>query len=143
MRDTSAGTAELHVALASVARAIAESLEVGEVWDRVATACRSIAPFDAMGIVRLDGDQVYSVGAAGDPRFVALVHRFIPRAYFSPKLWPEADRFVVLVGDAAAELDMSFDCDCRLVHNGGYRSVLRVPLTTGTRRVGSVGLLSS
>jgi transcriptional regulator with GAF, ATPase, and Fis domain len=142
MRDTPAGPAELHVALASVARAIAESLEIGEVWDRVATACRSIAPFDAMGIVRLEGDQVYSVGAAGDERFVALVHRFIPRANFSPKLWPEADRFVVLVGDAAAELDMAFDSDRRIAA-GGYRSVLRVSLTTGTRRLGSVLLMSS
>jgi transcriptional regulator of acetoin/glycerol metabolism len=115
MRDSTIGHSQLHVALASVARAIAESLEVGEVWDRVATACRSIAPFDAMGIVRLEGDQVYSVGAAGDPRFVALVHRFIPRANFSPKLWPEADRFVVLVGDAETELDMAFDSDRRIV----------------------------
>jgi transcriptional regulator with GAF, ATPase, and Fis domain len=142
MRDTSTGTAELHVALASVARAIAESLEIGEVWDRVATACRRIAPFDAMGIVRLEGDRVYSVGAAGDQRFVTLVHRFIPRANFSPQLWPDADRFVVLVGDAAAELDTSFDSDRRIV-GGGYRSVLRVPLTTGARRLGSVLLMSS
>jgi transcriptional regulator with GAF, ATPase, and Fis domain len=143
MSDSTIGHSQLHVALASVAQAIAESLEVGEVWDRVATACRSIAPFDAMGIVRLEGDQVYSVGAAGDPRFVALVRQFIPRADFSPKLWPQADRFVVLVGDAAAELDMSFDTDRRLVHIGGYRSVLRVPLTTGTRRLGSVLLMST
>jgi transcriptional regulator with GAF, ATPase, and Fis domain len=142
MRDSTIGHSQLHVALASVARAIAESLEVGEVWDRVATACRSIAPFDAMGIVRLEGDQVYSVGAAGDPRFVALVHRFIPRANFSPKLWPEADRFVVLVGDAETELDMAFDSDRRIV-GGGFRSVLRVPLTTGTKRLGSVLLMSS
>jgi hypothetical protein len=81
------------------------------------------------------------VGAAGDPRFVTLVHRFIPRANFSPKLWPEADRFVVLVGDAAAELDTAFDSDRRIV-GAGFRSVLRVPLTTGTKRLGSVLLMS-
>jgi hypothetical protein len=56
MSDSTIGHSQLHVALASVARAIAESLEVTEVWDRVASACRTIAPFDAMGIVRLEGD---------------------------------------------------------------------------------------
>jgi transcriptional regulator with GAF, ATPase, and Fis domain len=141
MRDTSADTAELHDALASVARAIAESLEVTEVWDRVAGACRSIAPFDAMGIVRLEGDQVRALGAAGDEPFRVLLHRFYPRAGFSPKLWPDADRFVVLVGDAPVELDPSFDNDRRLIA-AGYRAVLRVPLTTANRRLGSVLIMS-
>jgi hypothetical protein len=31
----------------------------------VAEACRTIGPLDAMSIVRLDGDQVHAVGAAG------------------------------------------------------------------------------
>jgi len=141
MPDSSDGTAELHVALASVARAIAESLEVTEVWELVTTACRTIAPFDAMGIVRLEGDKVHALGASGDARFRALLHSYYPRAGFSQKLWPDADRFVVLIGDAAAELDQSFDNDRRLVASG-YRSVLRVPLTTGTRRLGSVLLMS-
>src|SRR5262245_65173033 len=118
MRDTSTGTAELHFALASVARAIAESLEITEVWDRVATACRSIAPFDAMGIVGLEGDQVHALGAAGDERFRALRNKLYPRANFSPQLWPDADSFVVLIGDAATELDTSFDNDRRLVEAG-------------------------
>jgi transcriptional regulator with GAF, ATPase, and Fis domain len=141
MSASSAGTAELHVALASVARAIAESLEITEVWDLVAAACRKIAPFDAMGIVRLQGDQVRALGAAGDEQFRVLLHRHYPRAGFSPKLWPEADRFVALVHDAAAELDRSYENDRRLVA-AGYRSVLRVPLTTGTRRLGSVMIMS-
>lgn len=42
MPDSPAGTAELHVALASVARAIAESLEITEVWDLVAAGYRSV-----------------------------------------------------------------------------------------------------
>jgi transcriptional regulator with GAF, ATPase, and Fis domain len=141
MPDSPAGPTELHVALASVARAIAESLEVTEVWDRVASACRTIAPFDAMGIVRLEGDQVRALGAAGDEQFRVLLHRFYPRAGFSPKLWPDADRFVVLVADAPAELDLTFENDRRLAA-AGYRSVLRVPLTTGTRRLGSVMIMS-
>jgi transcriptional regulator with GAF, ATPase, and Fis domain len=141
MPDSTIGHAELHAALASVARAIAESLEVTEVWDRVAGACRTIAPFDAMGILRLEGDKVHALGAAGDPQFRVLLHRVYPRADFSPKLWPDADRFVVFIADASIELDRSFDNDRRLVA-AGYRSVLRVPLTTGTRRLGSVLIMS-
>lgn len=142
MRYSLAGSAaDLHVALASVAQAIAESLEVGEVWDRVATACRSIAPFDAMGIVRLEGDMIRAVGAAGDPQFTALAGKFYPRAAFSPTLWPDADRFVVLVGDAERELDLTFENDRRVVM-AKYHSVLRVPLTTGNKRLGSVLLMS-
>jgi transcriptional regulator with GAF, ATPase, and Fis domain len=142
MRDRLADPAgDLHVALAAVARAIAESLEIGEVWDRVATACRTIAPFDAMGIVGLEGDQVRALGAAGDEQFRVLRHRFYPRADFSPKLWPDADRFVVLIHDASAELDQSFENDLRLV-GAGYRSVMRVPLTTAGKRLGSVLVMS-
>ena len=142
MRDSLADpAADLHVALASVARAIAESLEVGEVWDRVATACRTIAPFDAMGIVGLHGDEVRAVGAAGDEQFRALRHRSYPRAHFSPKLWPDADRFVVLIDDARTQLDASFENDRRLVE-AGYRSVLRVPLTNAGKRLGSVLLMA-
>jgi transcriptional regulator with GAF, ATPase, and Fis domain len=142
MRDRLADpAADLHVALASVARAIAESLEIGEVWERVATACRTIAPFDAMGIVGLQGDQVRALGAAGDEQFRVLRHRFYPRAGFSPKLWPDADRFIVVVADAPAELDLSFENDKRLVA-GGYRSVMRVPLTTAGKRLGSVLIMA-
>ncbi|HKU13627.1 MAG TPA: sigma 54-interacting transcriptional regulator [Steroidobacteraceae bacterium] len=141
MRELAGSAADLHVALAAVARAIAESLEIGEVWERVATACRTIAPFDAMGIVGLEGDQVRALGAAGDEQFRVLRHRSYPRSGFSQRLWPQADRFVVLIGDASTELDPAHDNDRRLVE-AGYRSVLRVPLTTGSKRLGSVLLMS-
>src|SRR5262245_60048072 len=127
--------ADPHVALASMARAIAESLEIGQVWDRVALVCRTLAPFDAMGIVQLEGDQVHTLGATGDAPFRTLLHDSCLRAHFSPKLWPEADQFVVLIGDAPAELDLSFDSD-RSIVAAGYRSVLRVPLTSAGKRLG-------
>ena len=37
---------DLDQALSSVARAIADSLELKEVWGRVADACRAVVPFD-------------------------------------------------------------------------------------------------
>ena len=61
------GPADLQVALASVAQAIADSLEVRQVWDRVAAAFRAVVPFDAMGIVQLEpGGRVRAVAAAGE-----------------------------------------------------------------------------
>jgi len=142
MRDRPADpAADLHGALASVAQAIAESLEIGQVWDRVAAACRTIAPLDAMGIVRIEGDQVRALGVAGDERLRPLLHRFYPLNGFSPKLWPDADRFVAIVGDAPVELDLSFEND-RLLVAGGFRSALRVPLTTAGKRLGSVLLVA-
>ena len=67
MADTGGpGPERLHAALASVARAIADSLDVHEVWDHVAEACRVVAPFDAMGIVQLEPEgKVRAIGAAG------------------------------------------------------------------------------
>ena len=40
----------LDSALTSIARAIGESLDLQEVWGRVADACRAVVPFDGMGI---------------------------------------------------------------------------------------------
>ena len=45
---------DLDQALSSVARAIADSLELKEVWGRVADACRAVVPFDGMGISRFE-----------------------------------------------------------------------------------------
>src|SRR5262245_55444764 len=118
------GPDALLLALASVARAIAGSLEVKEVWDRVAEACRTIVPFDAMGIVRLAADgRVHAVGAAGEVSVKALQGTSYARSDYSPALWPDADRFLVVVRDATRELDPGYACDRALIERG-YRSAL-------------------
>src|SRR5262245_19565455 len=133
--------ADLHAAFASVARAIAESLDVKEVWDRVASCCRAIASFDAMGIVRLEPDgRVSAVAAAGEEQFKALAGRVYDRAGFSPQLWPQSDEFMVVVRDADRELDRSYVRD-RMIIGANFRSVLRVPLGQPGNRLGSVLLM--
>jgi transcriptional regulator with GAF, ATPase, and Fis domain len=135
-------TEALQQALGAVARAIAQSLSVREVWDRVTDACRAVAPFDAMGIIQIDGpDRARAIAAAGDPAAKALEDRVFPRAGYSPAFWPDADDFMVLIGDAERELDASYPVD-RLSLERGYRSALRVPLSNGSRRLGSVLLVS-
>jgi transcriptional regulator with GAF, ATPase, and Fis domain len=133
---------ELQGALAAVARAIADSLAVREVWDRVADACRIIAPLDGMGIIQLEsGGQVRAIAAAGDPTVKALENQVFPRSGFSPVFWPDADEFLVVIGDAERELDRNYPLD-RVMLDRGYRSALRLSLAQGGRRLGSVLLVA-
>ncbi|HKE47400.1 MAG TPA: sigma 54-interacting transcriptional regulator [Rhodanobacteraceae bacterium] len=138
--DNEAG--DLLDALALVAQAIAQSLDVHEIWDRVAEACHLVVPFDAMGIVQLEPDgRVRAIGASGEMSAKALEGQFFPRNGFSPKYWPDADRFLVVIEDVERELDMSYPLD-RFTLERGYHSLVRVPLTLGTRRLGSVLLVA-
>jgi len=133
---------DLQDALAAIARAIADSLAVREIWDRVGAACQAIVPFDVMGIIQLEGpDQTRAIATAGDPSSKALENQLFPRAGFSPAFWPDADDFMVVVRDAAKELDPAYPID-RVCLDRGYRSVLRVPLSQGGRRLGSILLVA-
>src|SRR5262245_30206147 len=133
------GGADLHAALAAVARAIADSLEVRQVWDRVFAACRTIVPFDALGVVCLEPEgKVRAVAASGDdPATKKLEGAVFPRAAFSPKFWPDADEFLVRIDDCEAELDTSYPTDRAMIANR-FRSGIRLPLGYGGKRLGSL-----
>src|SRR5262245_4631418 len=132
----------LQNAQAAVARAIAESLAVREIWDRVAEACRAVVPFDGMGIIQFeDPATVRAVAIADAPTSRALENAVFPRAGFSPVFWPDADDFIVVIEDAERELDRAYPVD-RLALEHGCRSALRVPLSRGRHRIGSVLLVS-
>lgn len=137
---------DLQTALSSVARAIADSLELTEVWGRVADACRAVVPFDGMGVSRLEpGDRVRIAVAAGDPAAQGLQERIFARSDFSPRNWPR-ESFLVLIGDAALEsLDPSAvhhfarALDPRLRKGGARRAGARrlggkTPTATSRRR---------
>jgi transcriptional regulator with GAF, ATPase, and Fis domain len=133
---------DLHQALAAVARAIADSLELQEVWGRVADACRVVVPFDGMGISELiAGDRVRIAVVAGDPAARGLQERVFGRDEFSPRYWPREESFVVLVEEAPRELDLAFKVD-REVVGLGFRSILRLPLGRGDHVLGSLVLVS-
>jgi transcriptional regulator with GAF, ATPase, and Fis domain len=133
---------KLQRAVAAVARAIADSLTVNEVWDRVAVACRAVAPLDGMGIIQLEPEgKVRAIAAAGDATVKALENQVFPRAGFSPAFWPDADEFLVVIHNAERQLDRSYPLDS-LMLDRGYRSALRLSLAQGGRRLGSVLLVS-
>jgi transcriptional regulator with GAF, ATPase, and Fis domain len=138
----SSPSADLHAALSEVARAIADSLEVREIWDRVFHACRTIVPVDAMGIVCLEPEgKVRAVAVAGPPEVLKLEGVVFPRAAMSPRFWPDEERFVVLANDVERDLDMSYAMDRRTIEFG-FHSVIRVSLSYSGKRLGSV-LLSA
>ncbi|HEY7509685.1 MAG TPA: GAF domain-containing protein, partial [Vicinamibacteria bacterium] len=146
MPDTTApGPDDLQAALSSVARAIAGSLELKDVWGRVADACRAVVPFDDMGVSRYEpGERVRVYATAGDPSARALEERVFTRPDFSPRLWPEGAGWPMqgaLVEDAERELDRAFRVDRNLLR-GGFRSVLWLPLGRGEHPVGSLVLVS-
>jgi transcriptional regulator with GAF, ATPase, and Fis domain len=141
-QDPAPGPGDLQDALSSVARAIADSLEVAEVWGRVAEACRTVVPFDGMGISKLEpGDRVRVMVAAGDPAARGLQERMFARSDFSPASWPREPSFLVVIEDAARELDPSFAVD-KEVMDRGFRSQLRLPLGHGDDILGSLILVS-
>jgi transcriptional regulator with GAF, ATPase, and Fis domain len=136
------GPEELRVALSSVARAIAESLELTEVWERVAEACRAVVPFDVMGVSQfLPADRVRVLVAAGDPAAREFQEGVFGRNEFSPAFWPDEEEYVLVVNDAERELVLSFRVDRELVELG-YRSALRLPLGRGDQKFGSLILVS-
>jgi transcriptional regulator with GAF, ATPase, and Fis domain len=141
-QDPGSGPGDLQDALASVAQAIAASLEVTEVWGRVAEACRVVVPFDGMGISKLEpGGRVRVMVAAGDPAARGLQERIFARSDFSPASWPREAAFLAVIEDSARELDPSFAVDKEILALG-FRSQLRLPLGHGDEPLGSLILVS-
>src|SRR5262249_7673954 len=127
-------------ALCAIARAIAESLELSQVWDRVAEACRTMVPFDGMAVSRFEKDHVHTVVVSG----TEARHResVIPFADFSPLLRPPARTRILVVRDTHAELDRAFALDAQAI-DAGYRSLLRLSLGPGPDTLGHLVLVSN
>jgi transcriptional regulator with GAF, ATPase, and Fis domain len=140
----SGASVDLQAALSGVARAIAQSLELQDVFDRVAEACRSVVPFDGMAVARLlPGGSVRLHVTAGAPpeeaaRLAAMVR---PRSQFSERNWPTGDDFVVLVGDIKNELDPAFPVDVEIMARP-FQSMMRLPVGRGAEKMGSLLLVS-
>ncbi len=133
---------ELEFALSSVAHAISTSLELDAVWERVAEACRVVVPFDGMGISRYEsGDRVRVAIAARVVPADELNERIFLRTEYSPRLWLNDDNLLVLVRDAASELDPAYPVDRALLELG-IRSILKLPLGRGAASHGALILVA-
>ncbi|HEY6066212.1 MAG TPA: GAF domain-containing protein, partial [Thermoanaerobaculia bacterium] len=133
-------------ALSAIARAVAESMSLKDVFSRVAEAARLALPFDTMGVnvtenadLPLDAmpeDEAFSVYSAvgeGGIEEIGLRYR---RSDVSPKLRVVEMGKVVRHSDVATQLDPSFELDRRAIELGS-RSLI-VTLLPGPRPLGSI-----
>jgi transcriptional regulator with GAF, ATPase, and Fis domain len=123
-------------ALSSIAAAVATTLELKEVFARVAEAAAAVLPFEHINVELLEGPDsltLYSFagGVPGGPRTISF-------ADFSPALlppWHCAQR----IDDLALVLEPAFAIDRRVIEHG-FRSSLVTPIFRGKETAGFVWL---
>jgi transcriptional regulator with GAF, ATPase, and Fis domain len=128
--------------LSDIAQTGSETLELQDVFDRVATSVRELIPFDNMGVVRIvDSDRAVlhaTTVPCEDHR--AVCSEPFPLTAWSPRLRPRPDP-IPRVDDAAVELDPSFPGDADILQVG-VRSTLWEPFHSGETFTGGVWLSS-
>src|SRR5512140_1953932 len=113
--------------LAEIAATASETLELQEVFDRVATSVRRLIPFDNMGVIRLiDGERAVlhattlaCMNTEPDCAAPCALTSWSPR--WRPRPGP-----IPRLNDAALELDLGFPLDAESVA-GGMRSGMWEP----------------
>jgi len=123
-------------ALSSIAQAIGESLELADVFARVARAAGLFLPFDGAGVTLLEeagAARIYAV--SGDTPAGNEAGTRVERTGYSKRFWPDGGMPAWRVADALLKLDPSYPLDARIV-NAGFRALLRMPLRAGTELLG-------
>jgi transcriptional regulator with GAF, ATPase, and Fis domain len=127
--------------VAAVARLLGETLELRQVFARVAEAALGALAFDRMNVLLLvDADTVrhYAVAGTSAERHGEEEGRLVQRDDCSPRLWDalDVDRL-----DAERELDPAYARD-REILAAGTRSIIRARLRSGGRTLGAVAFFS-
>jgi transcriptional regulator with GAF, ATPase, and Fis domain len=126
--------------LSEVAEIASETLELQDVFDRVATAIRELIPFDNMGVVRLvDGDHAVLHASTFPCKGPECVDP-IPLTAWSPRMRPRAGPNP-RIHDARLEFDPSFHFDAKALE-GGVRSAMWEPFRSSSTLRGGVWLSS-
>jgi transcriptional regulator with GAF, ATPase, and Fis domain len=127
--------------VAAVARLMGETLELRQVFARVAEAARVALAFDRMNVLLLvDADTVrhYAVAETGLDGPGGEEGRLVRRDDCSPRLRGE---FVVDRLDTERELDPAYARD-REILDAGTRSIIRAMLRSGGRALGTLAFFS-
>ena len=113
--------------LAEIAETASETLELQEVFNRVAAAVRRLIPFDNMGVVRIiDGRWAVLHATTAECKVDdAVCSGPEPLTSWSPRLRPRAGP-IPRIDDSEAELDPAFPMDAKIL-KGGVRSALWEP----------------
>jgi transcriptional regulator with GAF, ATPase, and Fis domain len=115
---------QLPYVLGRIARAVAESLDLKEVFARVAEAVTEVVPFDGFIVLRDTGGGVFEVhsfaGKTPRPGFQLRLDDFSPALR-------EIAQSPARVGDVDGVIDPAYLAD-RQIRDDGIRSILLVPL---------------
>jgi transcriptional regulator with GAF, ATPase, and Fis domain len=123
--------------LTEIAEIASETLELQEVFDRVATSVRRIIPFENMGVVRIIDDERAVLHASTVPCKAHTENCLgpIPLTSWSPRMRPRPGPNP-RIEDAQVEFDPAFPIDARALE-GGVRSAMWEPFrSTDTLRGG-------
>ena len=142
--------------LAEIAAIASETLELQDVFDRVATSIRQIIPFDHMGVIRIvEGQWAFKHATTlqsgcpaapepGRPGFGcppgAPAHVPCSLSMWSPRMRPRPSA-IRKIDDTLDELDPSFPGDSEIIKRG-VRSTLWAPFKTGDAFGGGVWISS-
>jgi transcriptional regulator with GAF, ATPase, and Fis domain len=126
--------------LSEIAETAAETLELQEVFDRVATAVRRLIPVDNMGVVRILAGERAVVHATTIRMEGCVAACWEPLALtaWSPRVRPQPGP-IPRLEDAAVELDPAFPMDAQMLA-GGVRSSLWEPFHSRESFTGGVWL---
>jgi transcriptional regulator with GAF, ATPase, and Fis domain len=129
--------------LAEIAETASETLELQEVFDRVATAVRRVIPFDNMGVCRILEGQYAVLHATTVPRDGEQEEECSdpePLSSWSPRMRPRPGA-IPRLEDAAVELDPAYDIDAMLIEKR-VRSAMWESFRMGDNWSGGVWLSS-
>jgi transcriptional regulator with GAF, ATPase, and Fis domain len=124
-------------ASASIARALASSLDWRGALPGVAAAARMVVPFQRMGVSLVEGGDSVRVWVVAGGDAAGGTGTVWPLRQHSSRLWPGRNGPPVCLRDASRELDTSFEADRRLVE-AGTRSLLALTLDTDDRQLGAL-----
>jgi len=130
----------LAAVLAGIAETASETLELSEVFDRIANLVRRVIPFDHMGVVSLHGENAIPRASTYDDCTAEVWEAHTggggagggkdcmqpcPLSHWSPRMRPRAGP-IVRIDHADVELDASFPGDAQILATG-VRSILWEP----------------
>jgi transcriptional regulator with GAF, ATPase, and Fis domain len=121
--------------LAAIARLVGETLELRQVFARVAQAAQRVLSFDRMNVFLWDGPDAlryYAVALTSADGPGDEEGRLLPRDHCSPRFWRE---FVVDRMETVRDLDPAYPRD-REILTSGIRSIVRAVLSSGGRTLG-------
>jgi transcriptional regulator with GAF, ATPase, and Fis domain len=131
--ELSAGAVD---ARSAIAPPLASTVQLRDVFTRVASAARPLLLFERMGIWLLEADETIRVFLMAGEGTVDFAGHVRSRRQFSDRLWPNPGK-PVCIRSAAGDLDTSYEMDRRIVEIG-VESVLAVSLNAQGRQLGAL-----